>query len=146
MTVITEPETTDIMISSLRLIRIPDIDLVPDYLFEQVENRRWDVVELRNAVRLNPGNILAFAMLNEKNETKGIIMGLVDELEKCLFIAVLSVDKAYQFKKKILPDVHRFLLALKDHLGLNSITMRTSRPKVFETFGYKIIDHIMEVK
>ena len=125
---------------NLRPIRTYDINLIPTYLFEQVE-RDWSidkVYALANFINTSPTNML-WAFINDAHEIKGVLWCTINLLNESVFIKVLSIDKEYRGKKVYSPMAHKIL----NDAGFNKIQWITDRTEGFERLGYKKSKYVL---
>lgn len=118
---------------------------MPPYLIEQIKERTWEVDEWYNfnlQDRENRNNIIV-GVVDEDNLVKGIIWIMIDEFNKYVFVNNLSLDKKYQFDKKLFKDIHRFLNNLSAKLGMKRVFWISKRPKAFEAKGYKRSEYVL---
>ena len=124
----------------MKHIRTYDINLVPRYLFEQVE-RDWDVnriYELANFINTNP-TMLLWTFINDDHIIKGVLWCTINLLNNSVFINVLSVDREYRGKKLYSPMAVKIL----NDAGFEKIRWITTRANGFERLGYKKSDFVL---
>ncbi len=127
---------------SLEFLRIYDINLVPRYLFEQVE-RDWEVDAVYKAsdfINRNPTTML-WVLMNDNHEIKGVLWCNLNYINDSIFSHVLSIDKEHQgqgkYSIKAIEELSKFKKKIK---------WLTTTPEVFEKFGYKKSKYVyMEV-
>lgn len=128
---------------NLEFLRIYDINLVPRYLFEQLEHREWDVDRVYKASTLinsNPCTML-WALMNDNHEIKGVLWCNLNYLTDVIDCYVLSIDKEYQGQGKYILKTVELLKPFK-----KKIKCITAMPEIFEKLGYKRTKYIyMEV-
>lgn len=156
---ITETEEKDI--GDLAFIRIIDPSVfadIPRYLFEQIKEMDKDMLD---ATYKNALNIMMIPILNEKSEivcylprnnvwfavlrdesrqTKGFLWLNFNNIERYVYIKAYSLDPEYQSSglkkgKKILLEYLRNLPIPNE--TKTTVRMTTTRPRIYERYGWK---------
>ncbi len=132
-------------IGKLKVVEIDDINLVPRYLFDQIDSREWDtdkIVKFVNETGTPDGlNVL----VNEDGDIKGVLWLRFNFIEECIDILAFAIDKKYQFNG-VIADGFKFVRRLQKQNNLHSIKMRTNRPKALSRYGFNTISYVMEVR
>jgi len=122
-----------------------DIQMVPDYLYEQIERADADVIAAirSNAETIAKSENVWFVLLiaqNEKLMIKGVLWFNVDVIEHQIFVYLFSVDPEYQScDMNLVQWIAGYIFGLDEIDGKyrRKISWLTDRPEAFEKFGIK---------
>lgn len=119
--------------------------MVPRYLIDQIKERTWETDEWYefNLADIDNENNLIFGIVDKDNLIKGMVWVMVDRFSKYVFINNCSLDKKYQFDKKLFQDIHGFLNGLGVKLGMKRVFWISKRPRAFERKGYKRSNYVL---
>jgi len=123
---------------------IDDFNLIPKYLFEQIEGRSWSVERLCKfapTLLVNDASRV-WKLVNGEQETKGVLWAVIDILSEKLNVIIFSVDEEYQsngslkntrdFLRQFIKDFNKIDGELKLKEKINWIT---ARPEMFDEIG-----------
>ena len=117
---------------------------IPKYLFEQVKDRSFDIDRLfRFSERLlaDPTQLF-YALIDDELKIKGIFWATVNVLSHCIDVALLSIDKEYQFGDAIKKTL-AFIDTFQKDATVRILTTRTAK---YEKAGFKKVRTMMEIK
>lgn len=136
--------------NDLEFVRIDRLDLfnflVPRELFEQVKDSTFNIdkiYQLAHTFISNPTT--RFYVLVDDKKVKGILWAYINLLSEKIQVAILSVDKEYQFGD-ILKKTLNFIHSWQGENENMEIEFMTIRPRVFEEMGFEKSKHIIMEK
>jgi hypothetical protein len=120
------------------------LSLVPKYLIEQIEPRKWDVdrfYKLAPVLTASPFNLMG-VFVDKANKVKGFMWATANPLDEMLHVHFLTVDQEYQ-KHGIIGEAKGILSKVKDKSKAKGLLFSTVFPEKFEKYGFKKSDSIM---
>ena len=136
--------STQEKIDKLRFIRIYDLRLIPKYLFLQVKPYNFDLGEIY-AMAPNLGNdpfTLLYALADEEHKIKGFLWAEFNTVLHVIDVHLLTVDKEYQDRGRIIFKAIDFLNPLIKKTGYK-FRIVTNRPKAFSRAGFRPTGQIL---
>lgn len=129
--------------TSLKFIKIKDINIIPRYLFEQIKPKELNIDRLYEwaPVFINTPFHIMGGLIDKEGEVKGVLWVSFNPVINCLTVHCLSIDKEY-YGKGIMPEIRGILMKLKKNVGADSIQALTTRSNAIK----KLVDGSYEKK
>ena len=118
--------------------------MIPPYLFKQIKDRSFDIDRLyRLSERLLSDPTQLFYVLTDKEkQIKGIFWASANIINNTIDVAVLSIDKQYQFDNAIKKTLD-FIDTFQKNATIRISTTRTAK---YQKAGFKKTKTIMEIQ
>lgn len=120
----------------LRVSRVTDPYLIPRRLIEQIDQRKYTVDEYYKSKSALQGSILE-VFLDYESEIIGFVDYSINELEKEIYINILSIDREYQCDNATLPLIIETFKKLADQLGF-TVVWHSYKPSYFIKHGFSL--------
>lgn len=124
--------------TNLKFVRVRDINQIPRYLFEQVKPQEFNINALYEWAPVlfdNPLNLFG-AFVDSDEIVQGVMWGSYNPISNALTVHVLSIDKKY-FGRGILKEADGIVRKWQKKLNADRIMISTTRPRAFESIGYR---------
>ena len=118
---------------------------IPKYLFEQVKDRSFDIDRLfrfSDKLLANPTQLF-YVLIDDEKKIKGIFWASLNVINNCIDVALLSVDKEYQFGDAIENTLEFIDSTIQKDATVRIITTRTA---AYEKAGFKKTRTMLEFK
>ena len=117
--------------------------MIPPYLFKQIKDRSFDIDRLyRLSERLlSDPTQLFYVLIDDEKQIKGIFWASANIINNTIDVAVLSIDKQYQFDNAIKKTLD-FIDTFQKNATVRVISSRTA---AYEKAGFKKTKTMMEI-
>ena len=136
----------------MKMIKLTEPELfniIPKYLFEQVEGRSYTVDRLyKLAPFVVNTNHFMWVYVNDENEIKGVLWITLDILSEKVNVIVFSTDKEYEISRtEVLEFLRDFIAKFNENSEYvelkDKVNWVTNEPDSFKELGGKVPETVL---